>query len=352
MQMKQSTTLACNFPTKPDQVREKENGLARRPWNFWENVATTFQHLPNPEYSRSWFYFAYTLYLFPRDNLIDIVVLGYSFGVICALCGPIFGFDTSLGLLEILCRSPAMLFWSWTNLLLFTVSNQRHLESIKEDAINKPSRPLPAKRLTAAEATSLMYAMYPIVILFSVCSGGLGPCLLLMFITLWYNECRGAETPFIKNFLNGGGFACFLAGPLEVLVIGRGSSILRYSRAVQWLALIAFAIFTTSHTQDFRDLEGDKLRNRRTVPLVIGDTPARWLVVIIVLLYSCIAPMFWHMGVAGFLLPASTGSVMVFNLLGRRTVEGDILTWKLWSMWIASFFLLPLVKMRSDTVMV
>ena len=62
--------------------------------------------------------------------------------------------------------------------------------------------------------------------------------------------------------------------------------------------------------QSFRDRDGDKLRNRRTVSLAIGGTPAPWLVVIAVLLWSSLAPAFCHLGVAGFLLPVSTGLVM------------------------------------------
>lgn len=349
--MEQSTFFPCNVQTESDQTREGRKSSRRGDWSLGENVAAAFHHLSNPDDSRSWLYHAYTLYLFTRDNLKDIVVLGYSFGVLGALCSPIFGFGASSGVLDILCRTPAMLIWSWTNLLLFNLHNQRHPEAIQEDSINKAWRPLPAKRLTTAEATGLMYAMYPIVILASVYSGGLGPCLVEMFSCIWYNEWQGAESPFLKNFLNAAGFACFLAGPLEILALGSGRSLLSYPRAVQWLALIAFAIFATSHTQDFRDLDGDKLRNRRTVPLAIGDAPARWLVVIAVLLCSFLAPTFWQLGVAGFLLPASTGSVMVFNLLWRRTPKADVLTWKLWPIWITSFFFLPLIKMGSGTLM-
>lgn len=103
-----------------------------------------------------------------------------------------------------------------------------------------------------------MYAMYPIVILSSVYSGRLGPCLLEMFSCIWYNEWRGAESLFLVNLLNAAGFVCFLAGPLEILAIGGGSDLLSYSNAVQWLALIAFVIFTTVHIQDLRDRDCER----------------------------------------------------------------------------------------------
>lgn len=120
---------------------------------------------------------------------------------------------------------------------------------------------MPANSVTAVEATWLMYAMYPIVILSSVYSGRLGPCLLEMFSYIWYNEWRGAESLFLVNLLNAAGFVCFLAGPLEILAIGGGSDLLSYSNAVQWLALIAFVIFTTVHIQDLRDRDCERDKN-------------------------------------------------------------------------------------------
>lgn len=86
------------------------------------------------------------------------------------------------------------------------------------------------------------------------------------------------------------------------------------------------AIFNTVHMQYFRNLDGYKLRDRGTISLVSDDAPARWLVVVSVLLCSCLAPSFWQMDVTGFLLAASPDSVMVFNLLWKITPEADGMT--------------------------
>lgn len=163
-----------------------------------------------------------------------------------------------------------MLFWSWINLLLFSLHNQRHEDAIAEDKINKPWRPLPAKRLTPSEATAWMYVTYPLVIGSSLALGGKWPCWIHAVFCLWYNEWKGAEYTVLKNFINAAGIACFLAGPFEIAVTG-GSSLWNYPEAFNWPTIIGAVIFSTSHTQDFRDQEGDKLRNRRTVPLAIGD---------------------------------------------------------------------------------
>lgn len=238
-----------------------------------------------------------------------------------------------------------MVFWSWTNLLLFNLHNQRHPNAVLEDSVNKPWRPLPAKRLTPTEATYWMYVMYPVVLVSSAGLGGLGPCLIEAFSCLWYNEWGGAESPVLKNFLNAAGFVCFLAGPLEISV--GGVSLVQYPKAFQWLTIIGLAIFMTVHIQDFRDQDGDRQRDRRTVPLAIGDAPARWIAATSVLFWSCLASMFWQVGIAGLLLPLGIGVVLSFHLLARRTVESDALTWKIWPFWMTSFFFLPLMKALS-----
>ncbi|MCJ1466620.1 hypothetical protein MMC07_005240, partial [Pseudocyphellaria aurata] len=348
METVQNPLFSGNVWSEADAVREKQKSSRIGRGIFKDKRAIAFQHYSNPALSRSWIYHAYTMYLFTCDNLVGIVVLGYMFAVPSALCGQKLGFGANMGLLEILRKTPAVLIWSWTHLLMFQLQNQHTPAAIQEDRINKAWRPLPTGRLTTAEASWLMYAMYPIVILLSVYSGGLGPCLLGTFTCIWYNEWQGAESPFLRTFLNAVGFSCFLAGPLEVLVVGSRDSLLNHPRATQWLALLAVANFTTIHTQDFRDLDGDRLRSRRTVPLVVGDNLARWIVVAAVILCSGLAPAFWHLGVMGSLLPASTGSVMVCNLLWNKTREGDGLSWKLWPFWIISFFFLPLMSSTSS----
>ena len=342
------TPQDCVVQTTKYQVRAKEAFHIHPNPSQPRQQLMAPQHVPRSESEsgRSIFYHAFTLYLFTCNNLKDIVVLGYGFGVLGSLSGPSFGFGAPKSSLDILRLTPAMLFWSWINLLLFNLHNQRHPEAIHEDSVNKPWRPLPAKRLTPTEATCLMYWVYPVVILSSAISGGLGPCLLEAFSCLWYNEWGGAENPLLKNLLNAAGFACFLAGPLE---IASGSSVmLGESRtALQWLGVLGAAIFSTVHTQDFRDQDGDRMRKRQTVPLMLGDGPARWVAVAGVVCCSWAAAAFWRAGVVGSLVPAGAGMLLVWNLLSKRTVSGDVFTWKLWPVWMGSLFLLPLLGTRG-----
>ena len=269
-----------------------------------------------------------------------MVGLGYLFGIVGAVSGSGLGFRTTIDPMELLHRTPAMLWWSWINLLLFNLHNQRHPGAIREDKVNKPWRPLPAGRLSSINATHLMYATYPVVLLSSLCFGGLIPCAVEMLACLWYNEWMGAESLMFRNFLNAVGISCFLAGPLEIAI--GGTSLLNFPKAFVWLVILGSIIFTTAHLQDFRDQSGDEARGRQTLPIVIGDGPARWLVVAAVIIWSLSGPVFWNLGVLGYLLPASTGGWIMSSLIFNRTVEGDKWTWKLWAAWMASFFFLPL----------
>jgi hypothetical protein len=74
------------------------------------------------------------------------------------------------------------------------------------------------------------------------------------------------------------GFACFFAGPPGVLT---GESIFSgQGKAAIWLGILTACITTTVHTQDFRDVRGDRVAGRITVPLSIGDTAARLVVAV------------------------------------------------------------------------
>ena len=94
--------------------------------------------------------------------------------------------------------------------------------------------------------------------------------------------------------------------------------------------------------QDLPDQEGDALRGRRTVPLDIGDGPARWSVAIPVFVWSAAAPLFWRTGVLGFVPTLVLASIVSFRVLGKRTAIEDKVTLRIWTLWMLSLYLLPL----------
>ncbi|RWA03444.1 hypothetical protein EKO27_g11662 [Xylaria grammica] len=274
------------------------------------------------------FYFAYTLYLFVCDNLGDIVCMGYLFGALNATIASKLSMGPDLQMREIFLSTPRMILWSLSNLLLFNIHNQRHPSAMLEDHQNKPWRPLPAGRVSPQMTNRLMFIMYPVVLLISYHWGGMVPCLLEAFSCLWYNEWGGASDPFLKNLLNGVGLACFFAGPLEV-VAGR-CIFTGGGKAAIWLGILSACITTTVHTQDFRDVKGDLATGRRTVPLVIGDVPARILVAVGVVTGTGVVCWFWDATWLQISLPAVIGGTVpagiaekLFGTTLRSSSSGD-----------------------------
>jgi 4-hydroxybenzoate polyprenyltransferase len=232
-----------------------------------------------PFTTKRWVYHAHTICLFTYSNLKDTFGPCMIFCISCALSGPVLGFDPSPFKAEIIALLPLAAFWAWITLLGFCLHNQRRRESVEEDTINKPWRPLPAKRITITQTSYLLLATYTIMYLFSSWFGGLRPCIGLTFLQLWYNEWGGSDyNGFVRNFLNAAGYLCFLSGSLEVLI---GPSYYVFNpKALTWLLMVGGLICTTIHAQDFRDEEGDRLRGRNTIQSAIGDSASRWSIIL------------------------------------------------------------------------
>lgn len=285
----------------------------------------------------------YTIYLFNCNNIKDIICLGLLFGGLNASIASQLNMGPDLSLQQILASSPAMLLWSWSNLFIFNLHNQRSPSAVAEDKINKPWRPIPAGRISSNQATRIMYCMYPVILGVSFTIGGLGPCLFEAFSCLWYNEWGGASNPFLKNLLNGLGFACFFAGPLEVAT--RHSIFSGEGKAALWLLIFAATITTISHAQDFRDMEGDRASGRKTLPLAVGNMNGRILVAVGILGWTLLSCWFWEVGLVDwrrYAVAWAAGIAMAGNFFRDWTREGDTLSWKLFPPWMVGLFLLPL----------
>ncbi|KAL8653588.1 MAG: hypothetical protein Q9210_002006 [Variospora velana] len=181
---------------------------------------------------------------------------------------------------RILKRTPLILFWIWINLLPFNIDNQRQPPSIEEDSMNKPWRTMPSRRLSPGSAKTLMYILYPIALITSSFLGTITQCLALVVLGVWYNDLRGSDgNPLIRNIINGCGFVCFSSGAMQVAIGGFQTEVQVSESALQlygwWFFVIACVVSSTVETQDMPDQRGDAARNRKTIPLVLGDGPAR-----------------------------------------------------------------------------
>lgn len=108
--------------------------------------------------------------------------------------------------------------------------------------------------------------------------------------------------------------------------------------------MLAGVILTTVHTQDMYDQEGDAARGRQTLPLVIGDGPARWTIAFWMLVWGASCPAFWHVPFAYFGISLGLAVLIGARTLIYRTVSSDKATFVIWNVWISLLYIIPLIS--------
>lgn len=286
-------------------------------------------------------YHIYSLWLFTASDLKTIVAPSLVFGVVNALAASQYEIESyPEALKETVPRRLCLtLCWIWLNLLPFTINNQKSPDSIREDAANKPWRTLPSERMTPQQARNLMLILYPVAVALSAYIGGLRQSVGLVILGVWYNNFAGGDAScLVRNLINAYGYVCFASGAMEVSL---GLSLPMKPRLVGWFGMIAAIIFTTVHLQDMYDQEGDNARGRKTVPLVLGDSWGRWTAAIPLLFWGIACPYYWRTSVVAIMLCATMAGLVAARSLLFRSVESDVLTFKLWNIWVALIFSLP-----------
>ncbi|KAL8938661.1 MAG: hypothetical protein Q9216_003781, partial [Gyalolechia sp. 2 TL-2023] len=277
--------------------------------------------------------FLIALYLFTADDMESIVLMNTISSIVIHTVANASREDFST--IEVVIRAPLVCSWLWVNLLVFNVSNQRRPKAIAEDVKNKPWRPLPSGRLQKSHATWLFALLHPLAALISYQVGALYPCIALQVLTFIYNDLEAGDRWEMRNIINAGGFISFLAGALLVL---RGSQQYKYNeQIIAWMTLLGVVVTSTMHVQDLYDQDGDKLRGRKTIPLVFGDYYARRSIAVAVLFWSFALPAYWRLGVFRYTPSVALGLVIATRLAGTPPdVANDKRTYKFWSLWIIS----------------
>ncbi|KAI1439381.1 UbiA prenyltransferase family [Annulohypoxylon stygium] len=238
-----------------------------------------------------------------------------------------------------------VVFWLWINLLPFNIDNQRRREAILEDKVNKPWRTMPHGRMTPTEAKVLMLCLYPTALCTSLWIGGVRQSLALIVLGCFYNELNLADRSWVsRNAINALGFCCFTSGALEVVL----STSLQFTTAelshmIRWLEAIAAVVFSTVQIQDLVDQAGDRLRKRKTMPLVLGDRTARWSTAVSIVVWSIFCPLFWNLGIGLFFVFGGLGIFIAYRIVAFCSAVADNRSFLLWDVWMTLLYSLPLV---------
>ncbi|KAI1452441.1 UbiA prenyltransferase family-domain-containing protein [Annulohypoxylon moriforme] len=280
----------------------------------------------------------YTLWLFPRSDIPTMIIPVTLLGTLTAASAQ---FGILADNLQVLQRVPQTFAWVWLNVFLFSISNQRSKESILEDSINKPWRPLPAGKLDTSQARQLLLLGIPLVFGFcSLCLGAAQETAFCLVLTWMYNDLGGADEHFIlRNLINGVAYFFYGSGALKVAA---GSDSVG-SEAPWWLLMVSCIITTTMQVQDLKDQEGDRARLRSTAPLDLGDATCRFSIAIGVTLWSAACLSYWSWSPIGSLVVLGLGSLVVLRVILLRNAVEDALTYKWWSVWLISIFFLPMI---------
>ena len=199
--------------------------------------------------SQSILYHLQTIWLVTRNDLKSIVIPETAFGICSALAGPVLTSNHSPNLVKILGKLPTVLLWTWLNVLIFDLANQRLPNSILEDSVNKAWRPIPSGRMSAAHARRLLLGVIPVVLAITLYIGGMEETVAMMVLTWQYNDLEGADENFVvRNIINAFGFVCYSSGATRV-ACGHGEIVLNKD-AYQWLGIVGAIVFSTLQMQD------------------------------------------------------------------------------------------------------
>lgn len=288
----------------------------------------------------------HTVWLFTSNDVSTFVVPNTLFGVLAAMSKLI---NNSTGVnhwdwcLQVASRIPYIIVFSWINLLIYDLANQRLPSSIEEDKLNKPFRPLPQQRLSPEAARDLLLFSIPLAWAISYALNTLHESAFIVATTWMYNDLGAGDLHYlVRNGLLSVGFALWNLGAVKIAAGVESSSQLS-PMAVQWVIMISVMIFSTITIQDLKDQIGDREKGRRTAPIVLGDSATRWLIVIPIAFWMIVCPAFWRVGMMGFSMSIIPGLAIILRLLTWRDARSDDKTWKIWALWQIGVYFLPIL---------
>lgn len=325
-----TSQLACAIPTTPTTISQQQGPpTATRP----KPLIRTVSSAP----SLAW--------EFTRSNFNTFVVPNTAFGVLAALVPSFTANARPPTIQEVLLRLPVILAFNWYNVLVFDLGNQRSPESVTEDVLNKPWRPIPTGKVTPTQARRALLFVVPVSMYLNYALGVWDQAVLIPILSYLYNDLGGGDE-VLRDPIISGAYAVANTASLRIAIGGVGSAGQVTPEALEWVAMISGVILTTMQVQDLKDKAGDRTRGRRTVALLMGDGFSRGCIAIFVAFWSLVCTRFWGLGVLAFaLVPGACGFNVIRRVLLKRTPADDSKTWKWWCLWTVTLYSLPVLAM-------
>lgn len=279
----------------------------------------------------------FLVWQFTENDFPTFIIPNSAFGIFGALAGSRLLEGPAPTVEEILWRIPVVIAYNWYMTFIFDLANQRGVESVQEDAINKPWRPIPSGYATMEHARIMILTLIPLAMAANYFLGVFHEGIWILVLVWMYNDLRGGDHILRDPLIAAGSFG-FNGGSLK-LAGGPHRALSREGHT--WVAMIALVILTTGYIQDLKDQVGDKLRNRKSVPILMGDGLCRAVIAAFILSWSFVCAAFFQLKPWAFGLPVALGAGIGLSGLLRRNREADYATWRAWCFWLIVLFTLP-----------
>ncbi|KAI1068066.1 hypothetical protein LB507_004251 [Fusarium sp. FIESC RH6] len=282
---------------------------------------------------------------FVKSDIFTFSTPGILFGVTVSLSnGELFDGPPSHPI-DVVGRLSNVILSNVLTVILFNFANQRSPASVLEDSINKPWRPIPSGMITPEQTRRATLFVAPVALACNYIMGVGVEGLLMQILTFYYNDLCGSDE-IVRDGIIAVAYAVVNTMSLK-LYIGPENTV--SAQGMMWISIISAIILTTMSVQDLKDQEGDKARDRKTLPLVIGDSRTRMIIAFCVPFWSVLCASFWDLEPGSiFCLPLALGAVVTWRVLVKRTAEEDSKTWKLWCAWHTVIYFIPLTKLLSQ----
>lgn len=276
---------------------------------------------------------------FTESNFSTFVLPNSAFGILSAFAACVLTNGPQPTPTRILQRLPVVMAFNWYNVLNFDLANQWSPQSVEEDRVNKPWRPIPTGKATSDQARRAMLFTVPAALVLNYCLGVWRQGLFIQVITWLYNDIRGGDE-VVRDLLIAVAYGCFNSASLNIAV-GAANDDCISNWGFLWTTMISGVILTTMQVQDLKDQAGDRLRGRQTVALWLGDQVSRVSIAVFVCFWTVACAYFWSAGPLGYALPGVTGAVVALRVLLKREPVEDSHTWKCWCLWTVTLYGLP-----------
>jgi len=277
---------------------------------------------------------------FLRSDLLTFALPNTLFGLLGAIAGPQLLEGPQPRVADVMKRAPFVMLFNFYSLLVFDLANQWSPDSVEEDRVNKPWRPIPSGRITSEQTRKALLFTALVSLAFNYCLGIWSEGLFVQVLSYYYNELNGGGGPLRDVIIS---VSYGLANRTSLrLASGPENTINQQGQA--WIFVVSTIILTTMHIQDMKDLQGDRKRGRKTIPILIGDFSCRIALAILIPFWSIIAVRFWNLGITGSSLYFLLAILVGIRVLAIQDRKEDARTWKLWCFWHTSLYALPILS--------